>query len=92
MRHRIPISKANLQWNYVSKKLSLVDNDFSPAFDNINIMEVEIVNDKISFKDLDAIVKLYDNVWGIKRESIYEFFKLYENLIPNVKIFERVDI
>lgn len=91
MRHRIPISKANLQWNYDLKKLSLVDNNFSP-YNSINIMVVEIINGRFSFKDLDAIANLYNNIWGIKEDSIYEFFDVYANLIPSVIIFERVDI
>lgn len=91
MRHRIPISRANLQWNYVFKKLSLVDHNFNP-YDGINIMAVEIINGKLSFSDLDAIAKLTNNVWGIKTNSIYDFFEEYANLIPSVRIFESVDI
>lgn len=91
MRHRIQIEKVNLQWNYVFKKLSLVDNNFKP-FDSINIMVVEIVCGKIASNDLDAIFKLCDNVWGIKRESIYEFFEVYANLVPKITIFEKMDI
>ena len=91
MRHRLPISKANLHWNYKLKKLSLVEDNFSPH-NSINILAVEIINGSFSFKDLDSIANLHNNIWGIKEDSIYEFFGVYANLIPSVRIFEKVDI
>lgn len=91
MRHRLPISKANVHWNYKLKKLSLVEDNFIPH-NSINILAVEIINGSFSFSDLDAIAKLTNNVWGIKTDSIYDFFEEYANLIPRVRIFESVDI
>lgn len=92
MRHRIHISKADLHWNDAFKKLSLVEHNFAP-FDSVFIGVVEIINGKISEKDLVAIGGLYDNnKWGIRSQDIYQFFSAYSNIIPAVNIFESADI
>lgn len=90
MRHRIPIQKVNLQWNYATKKLDLVDHYFSSYHGSVNVMSIEIINGKISEKSIEEISKLFDNIWGIRYENIYEFFKTYAKVIPRVNIFEDI--
>jgi hypothetical protein len=91
MRHRIPISKANLHWNHVFKTISIVDYSFNP-FDSVKIGEVEIVNGKLRSKDLKTIADLYNNPWGITEKNIAEFVMVYKNLIPPLVLFESIDI
>jgi hypothetical protein len=90
MRHRIPIQKVNLQWNYATKKLDLVDHYFSPYHGSVNVMSIEIVNGKISQSGIEGMSRLFDNIWGIGPENIYEFFKTYYSIIPKVNIFEDI--
>jgi hypothetical protein len=91
MRHRIPISKANLHWNHVFKTISIVDYSFNP-FDSVKIGEIEIVNGKLRSEDLKTIAGLYDNPWGITEKNIEEFVIVYKSLIPALTFFESIDI
>jgi hypothetical protein len=55
-------------------------------------MSIDILNGKISEKGIEEISKLFNNIWGIRNENIYEFLKTYASVIPHVNIFERIDI
>ena len=92
MRHRIPIQRVNLHWCSYTKKLDLVDHIFSGIPGSLNVMTIDILNGKISERGIEEISKLFDNIWGIRHENIYEFFKTYASVIPSVNIFERSDI